>query len=35
VNSTRVMQLVQKREAYELRRQQKRSAYRTYQSRSR
>ena len=35
VNSTRVMQLVQRREAYELRRQQKRSAYRTYQSRSR
>ena len=35
VNSARVMQLVQRREAYELRRKQKRSAYRTHQSRSR
>ena len=35
VNSARVMQLVQRREAYELRRKQKRSAYRTHQNRSR
>ena len=35
VNSARVMQLVERREAYEIRRQQKRSAYRSYKSRSR
>ncbi|MBT6054659.1 MAG: hypothetical protein HOH16_04420, partial [Planctomycetaceae bacterium] len=32
VNSTRVMQLVERREAYELRRQRKRSAYKNYRN---
>lgn len=35
VNSARVIQLVERREAYEIRRQQKRSAYRSYKSRAR